>query len=96
MTDREWELWQEANESHHSVSVSSPCRDCTPLFSAAMRALDECDGTPGPIGRPRLSDEPERWNGRGVKYASEAERLAARRAGWRLASARRRAVAAMA
>lgn len=69
-----------------------PCVDCPAAFAAAMRASGCCNGRPFRTGRPRLSRDVQ-LQGRGRKYATEEERIAARRQSWRNASKRRRVVA---
>ena len=91
-TDRLW--WQAERASRiggpHSTSVpTSPCIDCNRAFAEAMRAEGHCDGWyPGENGEPL--DPRLRWQG----YATEEERVAARRATWRRANALRRALQA--
>jgi len=90
-TDRLW--WQAERASRiggpHSTSVpTSPCIDCNRAFAEAMRAEKRCNGLyPGESGEPMPNDASRR---RG--YATEAERIAARRATWRRANQLRRAL----
>ena len=91
-TDRLW--WQAERASRiggpHAASMpTSPCIDCNRAFAEAMRAEGHCDGWyPGENGEPL--DPRLRWQG----YATEEERVAARRATWRRANATRRALQA--
>lgn len=77
MTPDELALWR---ESAVRGGGQTPCVDCPAAF---RRAESEA-------GRCRLS--PLRvFNGRGRRYATDAERLEARRATWRLSKRRRAA-----
>jgi hypothetical protein len=85
MTPREIEAWWAADrlirgERTHAVS---PCSDCSRLFAEGMRMVNRCDGLyPGEMG-----PEPVRvW-----AYATEADRLEARRRTWRDSSRSQRA-----
>ena len=93
-TDRRW--WQAERTSAQAFKRRvlkgprkvSPCDDCCREFAEAMRAEERCDGTyPGEPGEPMPNDASRR---RG--YATEAERIAARRATWRRANQLRRAL----
>ena len=91
-TDRLW--WQAERASRiggpHSTSVpTSPCIDCNRAFAEAMRAEKRCDGT-YPGEEPEHLAPSQYWQG----YATEAERIAARRATWRRANQLRRALQA--
>ena len=69
---------------------SSPCDDCNREFAESMRAEGRCDGMyPGEEPEPMPNDASRR---RG--YATEEERVAARRASWRRANQVRRALQA--
>jgi hypothetical protein len=47
MDEKEWLIWQDANERLLLMfRAASPCRDCTPLFHADMVAGGMCDGVP--------------------------------------------------
>ena len=93
------ELWWEANRRTQKSLVGdgkSPCEDCCEAWALARRALQFCDGhypgeqesTPLPPSRSRVY---------ATVYATEEERIAARRRTWRDASqARRMAKAAAA
>ena len=89
-TDRLW--WQAERASRiggpHSTSVpTSPCIDCNRAFAEAMRAEKRCDGT-YPGEEPAHLAPSQYWQG----YATPEERIAARRATWRRAGQRRRAL----
>ena len=89
-TDRLW--WQAERASRiggpHSTSVpTSPCIDCNRAFAEAMRAEKRCDGT-YPGEEPEHLAPSQYWQG----YATPEERIAARRATWRRAGQRRRAL----
>ena len=91
-TDRLW--WQAERASRiggpHSTSVpTSPCIDCNRAFAEAMRAEKRCDGT-YPGEEPEHLAPSQYWQG----YATPEERIAARRATWRRAGQRRRALQA--
>ena len=91
-TDRLW--WQAERASRiggpHSTSVpTSPCIDCNRAFAEAMRAEKRCDGT-YPGEEPEHLAPSQYWQG----YAIPEERIAARRATWRRAGQRRRALQA--
>jgi hypothetical protein len=93
MTDPEYALWSEANTTLTS-KAPTPCFDCPVSFSLAMKAVGRCDFKPGVIrNRPRLSDRVVAYRGRGSRYASEEDRIAARRQQWREYDARRKATA---
>lgn len=93
MTPEEWTGWTAANNVLSSPAAS-PCSDCPMAFANAMRAVGCCDGTPGiQIGRPRLATSPVAYVGRRSKYATDAERTAARRLQWREYNARKMAAA---
>ena len=83
MTPDEWAEWKALNGHLHPASHSwagSPCVDCTPAFAEAQKALYRCNGTPGRIRR--IAPQP-------ADPAHEA-----RRASWRTAQQRHRAVVA--
>ena len=91
-TDRLW--WEAERASRiggpHSTSVpTSPCIDCNRAFAEAMRAEKRCDGT-YPGEEPEHLAPSQYWQG----YATPEERIAARRATWRRAGQRRRALQA--
>ena len=95
-TDR---LWWQAERVRWSVGGrpakhdASPCDDCCREFAEAMRAEGRCDGEyPGERG-PEPDDKRTTWHPSWA-YATEAERVAARRATWRRAGQRRRALQA--
>jgi hypothetical protein len=84
MTDDERELWG---------CPTPPCVDCPIAFAADMRLVGRCNGSPRiALPAPLLPAGPKRlWiGGRGHGYATEAERLEARRRTWRESSRRRR------
>ena len=99
MTPRDAALWWDAQRTVMAAFTRrtpagprkcSPCDDCCRAFAEAMRAEGRCDGTyPGEPGEPMPNDASRR---RG--YATEAERVAARRATWRRANQLRRALQA--
>ena len=99
MMPRDAELWWEAERTSAQAFKRrvlkgprkvSPCDDCCREFAETMRAVDRCDGTyPGEAGEPMPNDASRR---RG--YATEEERVAARRATWRRSNATRRALQA--
>lgn len=96
MTPRDAELWWEAERTSAQAFKRrvlkgprkvSPCDDCCREFAETMRAEGRCDGTyPGENGEPLAPS----LRARG--YATEAERIAARRATWRRANQLRRAL----
>ena len=95
MSERDAELWWEAERSshiggpHRATMPTSPCIDCNRAFAEAMRAEKRCDGWyPGENGEPL---EPS-LRARG--YPTAEERIAARRATWRRSNATRRALQA--
>lgn len=79
---------------------STPCVDCPLAFAAEMRAQGRCNGKPRDV-RPmtlRLQFQPVTYAksqphpiGRTWGYATEAERIAARRQSWREYGRRKRA-----
>jgi hypothetical protein len=75
--------WRAFNARLHPDSHSwagSPCVDCTPAFAAMQRAIYRCNGEPGRIRR--------------LAYQPADPVQEARRAGWRVAQQRHRAVVA--
>lgn len=94
MTTVEEALWETANVQLGS-RAPSPCTDCTAEFHALMLASGRCDGTPGPtVGRPMLETARVVFTGRhgqAKKYATDSERIAARRLQWREYQRRKRA-----
>jgi hypothetical protein len=83
MTPDEWSEWRAFNARLHPDSHSwagSPCVDCTPAFAAMQRAIYRCNGEPGRIRR--------------LAYQPADPVQEARRAGWRVAQQRHRAVVA--
>lgn len=103
MSDDEWLAWSAMNERLYGLGhADSPCRDCTPLFHRDMLAGGMCDGQPlpperepSPTGRPLLSPPLTDWvpSKGNPTYATEAERMAARRESSRRSAARSRATA---
>lgn len=89
MTPRGAELWWAADRVAWKIGgrpkahIVSPCDDCCREFAEAMRSVGLCNGLyPG--------EEPELTNLSRSPYASDEERLAARRATWRRAGRRQR------
>ena len=95
MTERDAELWWEADGRAWKIGgspkshVTSPCDDCNRSFAESMRAVNLCNGLyPGEEPEPMAPSQ--HWQG----YATEEERIAARRASWRRANQVRRALQA--
>ena len=96
MTPRDAELWWDAQRTVMAAFTRrtpagprkcSPCDDCDRAFAEAMRAEKRCDGT-YPGEEPEHLAPSQYWQG----YATPEERIAARRATWRRAGQRRRAL----
>ena len=101
MSSDEFALWLDgairyAQRAARSVSV--PCADCPVAFAREMTAQGRCVGLPGDTGTPLMGRpwllKPMKLIGQGKRYASEEERLAARRQSWRESAKRRRERAA--
>ena len=95
MTPREVELWWEADRRAWKIGGkpdlrASPCDDCNREFAQDMRAVGRCNGL-----YPGEEPEPMPSSLRHHGYASDEERLAARRASYRRAGRRYRALRAM-
>ena len=90
MTPQELEEWRRAAANPRSPA-QAPCVDCPIEFHLAEKAAGRCDRNRQPKGgAPRRSANT--WlGGRGKKYATDEERIAARRQSWRESSARARA-----
>lgn len=94
MTPEEDAAWWALNALLHGAGAPtavSPCHDCPRVFAEEMRAGSLCDGRysgefAGPVGAlMRLANG--RW------AYSDSDRIAARRATWRMSSRRRRVAA---
>ena len=102
MSSDEYALWLEGAirfAQRAACNVVEPCRDCPVEFAREMAAVGRCVGRPGEggklMGRPRLSQSITMiGRGRRPGYATEEERLAARRQSWRESARRRRERAA--
>lgn len=81
MTGHEWEAWAEARALTIRGPMS-PCGDCLPQFAHEMKRIGACSGVPGRRMLPTFA--------RPKVYATEAERIEARRRTWRESAARRR------
>ena len=85
MDDDEMAAWMAANAVLYGYShADSPCRDCLAVFRREMLAKGRCDGElqpESPGGRPLISPPLPDWRPfRGnPRYATEADRQAARR-----------------
>jgi len=85
MTADEWDAWSAMNERLYGFNhADSPCRDCLAVFRREMLAKERCDGElrpESPGGRPLISPPLPDWRPfRGnPRYATEADRQAARR-----------------
>lgn len=89
MTVDEYAGWDAAN-AVLSQRAASPCEDCPLAFHVEMLAEGRCNGAPTvrTPGRPAPARD---WvPQRGRRYATEEERVAARRESWRRANRRRR------
>ena len=92
MTPAEIDAWWRANRTirNQERTAVSPCQDCSHIFAETMRMVGRCDGTyPGERGPAPEPTPIHSW-----AYATEEERIAARRATWRLSNSRRRAAMA--
>jgi hypothetical protein len=91
MSPEEYELWRLG-------SAKIPCVDCPLWFALQARAAGRCCGVPrgaSQPGRPRTRPsltfrEAGSLGGRGHGYATDEERLAARRESWRESKRRAR------
>ena len=93
MTRAEIDAWWRANRTIRNIerAAQSPCEDCSRRFAETMRLVGRSDGTwPGEDGAPEGFGK--RGSGQWA-YATETERIAARRATWRESSRRMRAMA---
>ena len=87
MDDDEMAAWMAANAVLYGFNhADSPCRDCLAVFRREMQVKERCDGElpPQPLprgGRPLISPPLPDWRPfRGnPRYATEADRQAARR-----------------
>jgi hypothetical protein len=88
MTLEEFELWCAANARAGSQRAPSPCSDCPLSFAIEMRAEDRCNGEPGgepgeptPV-KPVQVRPPSRFP-TAQRYATDEDRILARRRTWR-------------
>lgn len=90
MTDDEWTDWLAADAQTERPGEDDPCRDCTRTFRAAMRRVGLCSyvAKPRPVHNLRVP-------ARGNRYATDTERIDARRRTHREAARRRRIDAMM-
>jgi len=86
MSEAELALWREgAVEAGRRMGYTAqrPCTDCPIWFATERRAEGCCNGTPGPRPGPTRRSPDVPLMGRGRPYATEEERIAARRKTWR-------------
>ena len=92
MSDADYALWLKAelayrsfgNRARRAREPGSPCQDCNAAFAAEMRRQGTCDGLYP--GEPGYSEPGMRY----WAYATEEERIAARRRTGRESSQRHR------
>ncbi len=91
MTPEELALWRQESAWY---KTQTPCVDCPMWFHLQEKAAGRCDRSPIQPGRPhRPQTSPNvrlRSVGQTQPYASEEERIAARRQSWRLSKLRQR------
>jgi hypothetical protein len=90
MTPEEYASWREAWPESYKP-VRTPCVDCTWDYHREQVALGLCERRPSSQGRPMAGPKPTKPPQQGIRYSSESERVAARRAAWRRYKERTRA-----